>query len=327
MQIKRAGRKIMATEDQIREQARQWFVVLRDDEAPESLWLDFCGWLEADDRHRAAYDGVEAIWLDLDEASGQVTGEDTVIPFRPRVTQQPARFPMWRQAFAMAATLVIAVGAWVVFQPTKFTTYQTEAQPRTIMLADGSTIYMNRHSELSVSADADKREVRLEDGEAAFDVVHDAAHPFTVEAGGREVRVLGTAFNVLSHGNRFEVAVSRGVVEVALPQERPTRLTAGRKLSQREASVVVSAIQPDQAAGWRNGVLIYRDSGLSEVAEDLSRYFSKQVTLDPTAASLRFTGALQLGDEATMLKQLQDFVPVRINRSSTAIELAGRDPR
>lgn len=318
---------MMAIDDRIREQALQWFAALRKEEADEESWLSFCDWLEADDRHRAAYDAVEAAWIEIEAqpATAADHAGAAVIPLRAVRPARPAAY--WRQALAIAAVLVLTVSVWLVYRPVAFTDYATGDQPRTIVMADGSSIYMNRHSELSVSSDPRTRRVRLEDGEVAFDVRHDASRPFTVESHGREVRVLGTAFNVLSHGARFEVAVERGVVEVDLPRRAPTRLEAGRKLAQRnQAPATVSTVPSDQALAWRNGVLVYQDSALTEVADDLSRYFDKPVTLDPAAASLRFTGVLQLGDETTMLKQLQDFIPVRVNRSSTDIALSGRAP-
>lgn len=316
---------MMSIDDQIREQALKWFLDLQDEAAGEDAWLAFCDWLEADDRHRLAYDAVEAAWVDVEAAKPQADDRGAaVIPLRP--ARRPGRPIPWVAAMALAATLVLAVGVWLALRPVAFVDYRTEGEPRTIVMADGSSIYMNSRSELSVSTDPRVRTVRLEDGEAAFEVTHDPARPFVVESRGRSVTVLGTVFNVLNHGSRFEVAVQRGVVEVALPRGPATRLEAGRKLVQRgEARATVNALSGDQALSWRDGVLVYRDSPLSEVAEDLSRYFGKPVTLSPAAASLRFTGVLQLGDETQMLKQLEDFVPVRVSRSSTEIALAGRD--
>lgn len=316
---------MMSSDDQIREQASRWFLDLRDEEAGEDAWLAFTDWLEADDRHRLAYDAVEAAWVDVEALEPEaVTGGATVVPLRP--ARAPRRSIPWAPVMALAATLVLALGLWTVYRPAAFVDYRTGDAPRTIVMADGSSIYMNRHSELSVSSDPRVRTVRLEDGEAAFDVAHDASRPFTVESGERSVRVLGTVFNVLNHGSRFEVAVQRGVVEVTSPRVSATRLEAGRKLVQRAGGrPTVSTLSGDQVLSWRDGVLVYRNSPLSEVAEDLSRYFGKPVTLDSAAGSLRFTGVLQLGDEAQMLKQLKDFVPVRVSRSSTEIALAGRD--
>jgi transmembrane sensor len=175
--------------------------------------------------------------------------------------------------------------------------------------------------------------VYLTDGEAAFDVAHNANRPFTIAAGDHSVRVLGTAFNVLSHGDHFAVSVERGIVAVtpagpAASKPAAVRLVAGQKIAQSGMQTpTLSQVAADQTSMWRQGMLVYRDAELDDVADDLSRYFDKPVTVDPSAGALHFTGALQVGDEATMLKQLQDFVPLRVIRSSTDVRLSGRDAR
>ena len=57
------------------------------------------------------------------------------------------------------------------------------------------------------------------DGEAYFDVSHDARHPFVVETRELAIRVLGTAFNVRAlAGNPFtEVVLERGAVRLETP--------------------------------------------------------------------------------------------------------------
>ena len=199
------------------------------------------------------------------------------------------------------------------------------------MLSDGSRVVMNRHSDLSVRMGRSDRTVTLADGEAAFDVAHNPDHPFVITAGDHSVRVLGTAFNVLNHDGRFAVGVERGIVAVTPAGSdgsgaRPAvRLIAGQKIAQNQAETpTLSQVAPERTSMWRQGVLIYRAADLSEVGDDLSRYFDKPVTIETSARSLHFTGALQVGDEATMLKQLQDFVPISVTRSSTEVRISGR---
>ncbi|MBT1712606.1 FecR domain-containing protein, partial [Fulvivirgaceae bacterium PWU5] len=60
------------------------------------------------------------------------------------------------------------------------------------------------------------REVVLE-GEAYFDIAHDAAHPFVIHTQGVTVQVLGTAFNVEAFTGQpaVVVTVTRGRVRVS----------------------------------------------------------------------------------------------------------------
>ena len=327
------------TQPHIEEQALEWFVRLSDVDAPAASWMSFQDWLEADGAHRLAYDDVERTWVALDAA---VPIDVIILPVAAndeRPVQRSAngrRRPAWLlPSFAAAAAAAIVVGIWPQISGVEpVQTYHTDLEARTVVLSDGSQVVMNRHSELSVRMGRSDRTVTLADGEAAFDVTHNPDRPFVITAGDHSVRVLGTAFNVLNHGGHFAVSVERGVVAVTpsgsdgSAAQSAVRLIAGQKITQNQSDApALSQVAPERASMWRQGVLIYRDAVLSEVADDLSRYFDKPVTVDLPARSLHFTGSLQVGDEATMLKQLQDFVPVRVTRSSTEVRLFGRADR
>ena len=57
-------------------------------------------------------------------------------------------------------------------------------------------VELNTETRLRASISADGREAWLDQGEAYFEVAHDASRPFTVHMGDRTVNVLGTRFSV-----------------------------------------------------------------------------------------------------------------------------------
>ena len=63
-------------------------------------------------------------------------------------------------------------------------------------LPDGSFASLNTASRVSVRFTPERRAVRLEEGEAWYQVAHDRARPFVVEAGPVRVQAVGTAFSV-----------------------------------------------------------------------------------------------------------------------------------
>jgi transmembrane sensor len=312
------------------DQALTWFVRLSDADAPEAAWLEFEAWLEADPDHRKAYDLIEQVWVALEEP---VSAEVTVAPIAANDSGPAAGRPRVDRAWltpllAIAAAAVMVVGLWPeISGEGRFQTYSTTDAAREIVLSDGSRVSMNRHSDLRVRIGRTDREVAMAEGEAAFDVAHDAARPFTIATDDHEVRVLGTAFNVLNHDGRFTVGVRRGLVSVSGETMPGTvRLGVGQQVVQQgSAAPVVSSIDPERASTWREGVLVYREAALATVADDLSRYLDKPVSISPSARALRFTGALRIGDEDTMLRQLQDFVPIRATRENDGIRLTARD--
>lgn len=320
------------TPSSIHDRALHWFARLSDADAPESAWIEFQAWLEADARHAAAYDQVERLWVALDSPVDEPAAAIIIAPIAandaaPRHRRAPSGWRWAAPLMATAAACVMVVGLWPeISGQGRFRSYTTEDAQREVVLADGTQVAMNRHSDLRVRIGSKRRDVVLT-GEAAFDVAHDADRPFVIAADDHEVRVLGTAFDVLNHGELFSVAVSRGLVAVSgggLPA--PMELAAGQRMSQSgSAAAMVSAIAPDQTDGWRQGVLVYRGADLGAVANDLSRYLDKPVSVSASARALRFTGALRIGDEATMLRQLQDFVPIRVTRANDGIQLTTRD--
>jgi len=324
-------------ESSVHDQALNWFVRLSDETASEADWIGFQSWLEADPSHQRAYDLVEQVWVALDDQESVVTP----VQARSRAGGAgPRSFDLARQgqrrsvpawivpAFSASAVAILVFGLWPEVSGTgRFQTFTTAETVREVVLSDGSRLSMNRHSDLRARIGWRGRDVVLADGEVAFDVHHDPHRPFVVSSVGHKVRVLGTTFNVLSHDERFTVAVQRGVVEVSgFAIADDVRLLAGQRIDQTGTSpAAVSQIDPEQSSAWRLGVLIYREADLGTIADDLSRYLDKPFTVSSSAQALRFTGALRIGDEATMLGQLQDFVAIRVTQANDGIRLTARD--
>jgi transmembrane sensor len=319
-----------------RDQAVAWFVRLRDDDLADADWAEFCGWLEASPAHRAAYDEVEALWVDLDDAPIPEDAEEAVVtPLRPRTRSAVAssRRSVLRWALPVAACAVVGVGVW------RLRPHDAEAPPaqvyetapgeiRAIALADGSRIDLDAASRIEVRLAPALRSVSLMRGEAAFDVAHDAARPFTVEVGDRTVRVLGTEFNILRQAGTMRLTVRRGMVAVAGAKGVLHRLTPGQQLEHREGTAhsLVTRVSADDAFAWKHGVLVYRDRPLSEVAADLSRHSKLPVRVDPSAQRLRFTGTLSVDTLDAMLGRLETFMPISIERRATEVRLRARAP-
>jgi transmembrane sensor len=232
---------------------------------------------------------------------------------------------------AIAASLAVAVGVGLLPARTPTRTFQTAAgQTRQITLADGTHIHLNAASKITVSLGRDARRVQMADAEALFDVAHDAKRPFLIAVGDRQVRVVGTEFNLRHRADLVDLTVRRGVVEVRAvdaPLAPPTRVTVGQELTHTEgqAASILKVADPDQAFAWTGGQLIYRDQPLSDVAADLSRRFAVPVrTADAPTAALRFSGVLVTDSESDVLRRLQAFAPLRVERTADAVVLHRR---
>ena len=327
----RAGHAVVQMTDQrrIEEEALGWFVRLQDADADVADWEGFSRWAALSQAHAEAYDRLEQLWIDLDDVAPGQRGHHeapAVTPLRaPANDNASTRRRVWASLATVAAAAVIGVLVWPMYEGRE-RHFATTTEPQRIELADGSVIQLNRRSDMTVRLTRGERRVSLREGEAAFDVAHDAARPFTVAAGDSSVQVLGTAFDIVNHDRRFSVGVERGVVAVrASGHPAPIRLTAGRRLDKdARGKVVLSQVDPRRISSWRDGVLLYRDAPLSEVGADLSRYLDKSVKVSASAQELHFTGALRLGDETTMLNQLQAFAPIAVERTGSEVRVTAR---
>ena len=305
------------------EAAIEWFVRLQSDDSTGDDWAAFEHWLNVSPANALAYDRLEHLWVQLDEVSGQVApGVDAPISLAARREARRSDHTASRRgwmagAAALAASLVVAVVGVSTVTRTPTESYQTtDGQTRHVVLGDGTQVWMNAGSRLDVRLGRRARQVQMAEGEATFDVTHDPARAFLIAAGDRQVRVVGTQFNVRQRAGSFSVSVRRGVVEVrptASPTALPTRVAAGQRLSHRAGAAqdVLSMTSPDAAFAWTRGQLIYTDATLVEVAADLSRSLATPVSVaDPATGQLRFTGVLMLDDKAAVLRRLEAFAPV-----------------
>jgi len=315
-------------DDARRESAAAWVVRLEAGDLGDAEAVAFDAWLSAGPENAAAFDAALAVSQAYAAAAGDVArslSERRAVPSR-----------VGRRAFigvgavAAAAALAVVVGPQLAGPQTD--TYVTaKGERRTVQLADGSTVDLNGGTRLSVRFMRDGRHVTLAEGQAVFDVTHDARRPFLVAAGDRTVRVVGTQFDVRHLGGKVSVTVARGAVEV-----RPAggaagkayRLHPGQRLDhvEGEAATRVAAAEPGEVLGWRSGRLVYRQQPLSEVIADLNQQFSTPIRIeDAELAATPISGVLVLDDQAAVIRRLALLVPITTVRSSSGVVLR-RDP-
>jgi len=320
----------LRSQDSIQQAAADWFARLQGDAALED-WTAFQAWLEADPAHAAAYEAVEAVWLDLEDlpadAPERAPLAANVVPLRPRSGGPARRGLLIGLGAAAAAAIVLAVTPRLTGP--SYTDYATKrGETREIALADGSRLTLGGATTLRVRLGRQQRDVTLVDGEASFDIAHLENRPFVVTVGAREVRVLGTEFNILSHAGRLAVSVRRGLVAVSGGQEGTVKLARGQQLVQRpDTSAQKREVVPDTAFAWKSGKLIYDRTPLAEVVGDLNRYVATPIRVDPSAASVTVSGVLLIDEEAAMIRRLELFAPVVAETTAGEVVLKAKTAR
>ena len=209
-----------------------------------------------------------------------------------RLVRLPHRpFP---QSLRVAAVVVLAIiGSFVLHRvlpspsspPIIVVKSTAPGQKHTFRLPDGTQVRLNADSELRYSAAGDDgpREILLA-GEAFFKVAHDAQRPFTVTAQGVSTTALGTSFNVQAYDTAVTVALVTGKVRVVqqqqasvlAPGERVRYAPPGRFQKDRYDSL--------RDLAWQEGTLHFARASLSEVKQQLERWYGVTITLKGTPA-------------------------------------------
>jgi len=323
---------ILGGEDRL-EAAAAWNVRLAGDVA-DGDWLAFTTWLEADPANRQAFDRIESFVADVEDHKPALRAAYA----SPAVaTSVPAwAIPRRWAAGAMALAAAVLVAVFVQYNFDGAAPVQVFAtnvgEQRDVDIADGSVLHLNTNTAVSVTLEKHIRTVRLEKGEALFDVAADAQRPFDVLVGSERVHVVGTAFNILKHDGKVAVTVLRGVVQVSHSADKPAdntavRLTVGDQFVRHEGAneYQLAKVDPSQALAWRDGRLIFEDAPLSAVASSLNRYFGKAIVINDAALQdLRFSGVLKIDDEANVLRRLEAFLPVVVQDRGNTVVLEGK---
>ena len=183
------------------------------------------------------------------------------------------------------------------------TVYVPKGKQYDMMLEDGTRVWLNSDSRVRFPSVFGNGERRVEiEGEVYFQVRADAARPFVVEAGGQEVTVLGTEFNVAAYpedalilttlvSGKVSVANGHGMETILRPNEQAEFDRTSKGISVREVNA------PDVAA-WKDGFFAFDENTLEQVLQKLSRWYNIEVSFrDESLKSIMFKGTLPKFDD------------------------------
>jgi transmembrane sensor len=301
-------------ESQAREEARRkaaadWLQRLDDPALPEADLQAWLHWHGESEQNRKAFEEMQTLYRQMRDLPGDYRRE-----LRRRFAHTEALYPRpWPKMWALAAAVLLAVvgagAAWwtQVSDPSAVSYAAPRDRHRTIKLADGSALVLAPDSLALVKFTRHLRALTIERGEAYFEVRHDAARPFEVQAAGVRVTAVGTAFNVSRSPDQVTVTVTEGTVDVvevskpataesssaplALPEHR--RVRSGERLVLSDTLAQSGQPQIGAVPAWKNGQLQFVDAPLSQVVLAVSRYARRRVMIDdPRVGDLTYSGTV-----------------------------------
>ncbi|QGY45723.1 DUF4974 domain-containing protein [Maribellus comscasis] len=187
--------------------------------------------------------------------------------------------------------------------PVLYTSVFTENGQRSrVVLPDSSIVWLNSGTTLSYPGDFfnQNRKVIL-NGQAFFQVSHKRDYPFSVEANGFVVTVLGTKFDVNAYSELNEIAVvlESGIVELTHQNSDSFSYTMkpGEKAIASltdNRTIDISHVDAGVYSSWKEGKLIFRNSPMKDVIEKLRKWYNVNVEIvDPEVYNSIFSGTVK----------------------------------
>lgn len=228
-----------------------------------------------------------------------------------------------RLGAALGALTILAIGfaLWPANRPRDGATLVLHAPAfATQTLPDGTRVDLASGAAITVeftAGSAGPRRVALGRGRVHFAVAKDPARPFVVDAGGVEVRAVGTAFTVDLDARAVDVLVTEGRVAIAQPVATgagsraaavPTLVEAGSRVivdrvvaAPAPAEVAASAAEPAQSRAPR---IVLSGMPLSKVVAIFNQHATVPLEIaDASLETLELSGVLR-ADNTTTLRQL-----------------------
>jgi len=312
----------------------------------------FLQWLAEDPRHgewlalhrRTVGDfGALAQWR---PEHSEEANPNLLAPIRRRVR--------WALPTSLAAAAAIMCAVWW--------RNETPAAPENVraplaseierrILADGSSVELNRGAIVTAAFSATERRVSLLQGEALFEVRKNDSRPFIVRAGNVDVRAVGTAFAVRLEPATVEVLVTEGRValvaernpsispaatsEISLPVNAAAispatspELVAGQRATMSRTSgappeiVSVTSAETTRLLAWQPQLLDFSSAPLEAAVREFNRRNRVQFVVgDTTLAAMPIVASIRSDNVEGFARVLAAMPGVEVEHGETEIVL------
>ena len=352
----------LSEQGSIDDQAARWVARLDFEEPNPTIVADFKRWINQSPAHWQAFESYVDLWGEMDLMA------ELVPPSRQqrRVWQWLPR-PMAVSWVALAGIMIVTLLTLPLFNSPDAEVYVTAiGEQRQLQLSDGSSALLNTNTRMAVRYTAERREIHLLQGEAHFEVKHNADKPFEVSAGNGLVRAVGTAFTVHLRNDDVEVVVTEGVIEIdSVPPPDQAAAQATTPAHNQPATVVnpgqhtAPAVTPtpaqprvsagafatydrhtakhivlaelekiEQKTAWQQGLLIFDDEPLEQVVAEVGRYTSTRIVIQGSRLrQFKVGGQFKVGDTEAMFEALQISFNIRAKMIADDLIYLVLDPK
>lgn len=308
------SRESKALDPAVVDQAIQWMVSLRFNQADEQTRRRFEHWLQQRPEHGLAWRRVEGLGDDFSGLPQQLA----------RNTLDGAQRGIRRRDSLKRLGMLAAVGtaAWLVRDHTPLPAllaqqHSDTGERRGFQFDDGSLVQLNSDSAVDSDFDAQRRLVILQRGEIIVDVGTDE-RPLWVRTRDGILRAQSSRLLVRERDDGTLLAVQGGTVDVFPGLSQPVAGVQGSL--QASGRLLFTPRGPEvfkdnglDIWSWGDGVISAHEMRLADFVEELSRYRPGVLRCARDVADRRVSGTFQLADNDQVLALVAQSLRLRVD--------------
>jgi transmembrane sensor len=171
-----------------------------------------------------------------------------------------------------------------------------------LTLSDGSKVWLNAASSIRypLAFTGTSRQVEIS-GEAYFEIAKNAKKPFIVQAGGQQIQVLGTHFNINSYPDEpsakttlleGSIKVTGGSQTLILKPGEQARVSISGGLT------LATGVDLTETMAWKDGVFRFRDATIEPLMRQIARWYGVDVSYQGGEIKQHFIATIPMNASA-----------------------------
>lgn len=295
-------------------------------------------WLKEDKENKKIFSEIRDIWIaSVSSAISDQEVRNAFSRFKQNINPREHRNIGYRRvsflhiAASVAVLIVCALGGYFVGKQS-LSGSSTEnvlvmnqvvmgnESKGTVTLPDGTTVWLNADSKISYPEifPEDIRKVKLE-GEAYFDVAHNAQSPFIVKSDQMEVNVLGTQFDAKNYAAQLysETTLLTGKVKVRFSSNSefiPLEPNQTILFDKQKNTFSIHEVEAKDYIIWTNDKLIFTNELLSDVLYKMEKWYNIRITCaDDVMLDQRLSFTIRREPKEEIFKLLELIAPIKPN--------------
>ena len=304
-------------EDEVLQQASQWFAILQSEDVSAKEQQKWRDWLSLDPTHQLAWEQIEAIQAGFNQAANSLTSHYVLRRATPKSLATKTT-----PIFSIAVLLIVSLITLSVFTLYPVTSDKTQYQTaigetRQVTLADGTQLWLNTNSQVETLFSDNLRLITLLQGEVFISSGADTAYqhrPLVVDTEDGRLTALGTRFNVQYDNQKTTLSVFEGAVKTEPRHQTTSTITpAGKQTLFNQQTILKDTlpVEPIKEA-WNKGILLANDMPLCEFIAEINRYQEPVIICPDELNTFRLMGSYPINNIPRVLTAVEKSLPVHI---------------